>query len=156
MGQGRAQHAAALFHRGDAFVVQIEAVEDQIDPGPRRVQCRLAPDRVRDHLAAEPMAFPGDGIGFVLRKSGDQLAVRPALDAVERQLDAIDAVLDLAPHLLDRLVDIGDQLADRGFGRADPGRVPVGQALMRRQIRSRRHHSRPVEQAGADRVADRQ
>ena len=37
----------------------------------------------------------------------------------------------------DRLVDIGDELADRGLGRADPGRVPVGQALMRRDVRAR-------------------
>ena len=78
------------------------------------------------------------------------------LDAVERDLDAIDAVLDLTADLLDRLGDGRDQLADRGLGRADPGRVPVGQTLMRGQIAARRHDPRPVEQAGADRVADRQ
>ena len=130
MGQGRAQKAAILQHRRDAFLVEIEAVEDQIDPGAGGIQRRLAADRMRDHLAAEAMALAGDDVGLFLGEGSDQLAIRATLDAVERELDAIDAVLDLAADFLDRLVDVGDELADRGLGRPDPGRVPVGQALM--------------------------
>ena len=37
MRQRRAQRAAGLLHRGDALGVEVEAVEDQIDPGTRRV-----------------------------------------------------------------------------------------------------------------------
>ena len=156
MGQGRAEEAAGLEHRRDAFLVEIEAVEDQVDPGARRVQCRLAPDRMGDRLFAHAMGFAHDHLGLMLGEGGDQLAIRAALDAVECQFDAIDPVLDLAPHLLDRLVDVGDELADRGLGRTDPGRIPVGEALMRREIGARRHDPRPVEEPGADRVPDRQ
>ena len=155
MRQRRAKKAPARQHRRDAFIVEVEAVKNQVDTGARGVKRRLAADRVRDDLAAEAVRLAGDDVGFFLGEGGDQLAVGPALDAVERELDAIDAVLDLAPDFLDRLIDVGDELADRGLRRADPGRVPIGQALVRRQIRPGRHDPRPVEQPGADRVADR-
>src|SRR5205823_9971354 len=76
MRQGRTKQAAALFHRGDAFVIQIEAVEDQVDPGARRVQGRLAPDRVRDDFVAEPMALVRDDIGLLYGTGDYMLSVR--------------------------------------------------------------------------------
>jgi hypothetical protein len=85
----------------------------------------------------------------------DQLAVGAALDAVERQFYAIDPVLDLAPDLLDRLVAVGDELADRCLRHPDPRRIPVGETLMRREVRPGRHDPRPVEKAGIDRISDR-
>ena len=131
-------------------------MKDQINTGARRVQRCLAPDRMRNRLTPETVRFAHNDVGFLLREGGDQFAVGPALDSVERDLDAIDAVLDLPSDLLHRLVDIRDELADRGLGRADPGRIPVGQALMRRDVRARGHDPRAVEQPGAHRIADRQ
>jgi hypothetical protein len=138
------------------FFIAAIRVEDQVDAGARRIQCRLAPDRVRHRLFAHAVRLAHHRVAFFLGKGGDQLAVRAALDPVHRDLDAVDAVLDLAADLLDRLVEAGDELADRGFGRADPGRVPIGQTLMRRDVRPGRHDPRPVKQTGIDRVADRQ
>ena len=131
-------------------------VKDQIDAAARGVERRLAAAGMRHRLLAEAVDLADHDLGLFLGEGGDQLAIVAALDAVERDLDAIDTVLDLTADLLDRLGDGRDQLADRGFGRADPGRVPVGQTLMRGHIAPRRHDPRPVEQAGADRVADRQ
>ena len=71
----------------------------------------------------------------------------PALHAVERDLDAVDAVLHLDPDLLDRLVAARHQAADRGVGHADPGRIPVGEALPRGEVAAGRGDARPVEQA---------
>ena len=139
--------AAVLQHRRDAFVVEIKAVEDQIDAGARRVQRRLAADRMRDRLFAHALDLAHHHVGFFLGEGGDQFAIGAALDAVHRDLDAIDAVLDLTADLLDRLVDVGDQPADRGFRRADPGRIPVGQALMAGDVGTGRHDARPIEQA---------
>src|SRR5439155_13863225 len=113
-------------------------------------------DRMRYRLPAEAVALAHDDVGLFLGERRYQLAIGAALDAVERDLDAVDAVLDLAAHLLDRLIDVRDEFADRSFGSADPGRVPVGEPLVRRQIRPCRHDPRPVEKPGADRVADRQ
>ena len=145
MGQRRAQHAAARQHRGDAFVVELKAVKDQIDAGARRVERRLAANRMGYRLFPHAVRLADDRIGLVLGEGGDQLAIRPALDPIERDLDAIDAVFDLPAHLLDRLVDIGDELADRGRWRADPRRVPVGQPLVRRDIGAGGDNPRAVE-----------
>ncbi len=155
MRQGRAERTAAFQHRRNAFVVEIEAVENQIDPGARRIKRRLEADRMGDRLPPQAMALAHDDVGLFLGEGGDQLAIGASLDAVQCDLDAIDPVLDLAPDLLDGLVDVGDELADRGLWRADPGRIPVGEALMRGRLGAGRHDPRPVEETGPDRVADR-
>ena len=138
MGQGRARRTAGFQHRRDAFVVEMVGVKDQVDAGARGVKRSLAAAGMRHRLFAQSMDLADHDLGLVLGEGGDELAVVAALDAVKRDLDAIDAVLDLAADLLDRLGGGGDELADRGFGRADPGRVPVGQTLMRRQVPARR------------------
>src|SRR6185312_13904914 len=65
---------------------------------------------------------------------GDQRSVGTALDAVERDLHAVDAVLGLDADLLDRLIPAPNQPADRRGWHADPARIPVGQALARRDV----------------------
>ena len=155
-GERGRDRRAALEHRVDAFVVEVEGVEDQIDAGARGVEHRLAADRVDHRLAAEPLDLAHHGGGLLLGERGDQVSVGAALDAVERDLDAVDAVLGLDADLLDRLVPAGHQPADRGRRRADPARIPVGQALACRDVGPGGADARPVEQAGADRVADRQ
>ena len=131
-------------------------VKNQIDTGARGVERRLAAAGMRHRLLAEAVNLANHDLRLFLSEGRDQLAIVAPLDAVERDFDAIDTVLDLTADLLDRLSDGSHQLADRGFGRADPARVPIGQALMGGDITARRHDTGPVEKAGADCVTDRQ
>jgi hypothetical protein len=93
---------------------------------------------------------------FALGEGGDEFAVRAAVGPVERDLDAVDAVLNLAPDLLDGLVAVGDELADGALGRADKAGIPIGEALPRRDVASGGGDARPVEEPGAQRVAQRE
>src|SRR5205085_12096111 len=107
-------------------------------------------------LAAEALDFAHHGASLVLGERGNQRTVRTALDAVERDLYAVDAVLGLDADLLDRFISAGDQPADRRGRSADPARIPIGQALACRDVRPGGSDARPLEQAGADCIANRQ
>ena len=155
-GESGRDRGAALEHRVDAFIVEVEGMEDQIDAGTRGVKHGLAADRVDHRLAAEPLDLAHHGAGLFLGERGNQGSVGTALDAVERDFHAVDAVLGLDADLLDRFVPTGDQPADRRGRRADPARIPIGQALACRDVGPGGADARPVEQTGADRVANRQ
>src|ERR1700722_13198054 len=109
-----------------------------------------------DDALAEPVRL-GDHRGrFVLIERGDQLAVLACLHTVHGDLDAVHAILHLHADLFDRFVLAGDETADRRVGHPDPGRIPVGQSLTRRQIATSRGYTWAVKQAEVDRVAYRQ
>ncbi len=155
-GEGGRDGRAALEHGVDAFIVEVEGMEDQIDAGARGVKHRLAADGVDHRLAAQPLDLAHHGAGLFLGERGNQGSVGTALDAVERDFHAVDAVLGLDADLLDRFVSTGNQPADRRRWRADPARIPIGQALACRDVGAGGADARPVEQAGAHRVANRQ
>src|SRR5262249_29386618 len=104
----------------------------------------------------EALDFAHHDGGFLLGERGNQRSVGTALDAIERDFHAVDAVLDLHTNLFDRFISTRDQPADRRGRRADPARIPIRQALPWRDVWSGGADARPVEQAGADCVANRQ
>ena len=131
-------------------------MENEIDPGARRVKRRLAADRMGDHLPAEAMALAHHVVGFVLGEGGDQFAVGAALDAVERDL------YESTPFLTWRRTSSTASLMLVTSLPIEVSGAPIQvgyqsvEALMRREVRPRRHDPRSVEEAGTDRVADRE
>ena len=102
------------------------------------------------------MGLLHDGVQFLLREGGDELAVRPALNAIQSHLDAVDPILDLYANLLDRLVTAGDEAANRGVRHADPGGVPVRESLARGEIAAGCRDPRAFEEPEVDRIAHSQ
>ena len=78
VGQGRADDAAGLQHRLDAFVVEVVGVEDQIDAGARGIEGRLAAACMGDRLFAEAMGLAHHDFGLFLGEGGDEFAIRRA------------------------------------------------------------------------------
>ena len=160
--QRRAQPAAALEHRIEAFIIHIGAMKDQIDACPRRIQrCFLAAG-VGNALLPEPVGLRDVARNLLLVKGSYQAAVvgHPVRlqhhVAVHRELDDVDAVFDLHTDLLDRLVGTAHDMTDRCFRLSDPGGIIVGEPLAAGHIRPGGGDARTLEQTGIDGIAHRQ
>jgi len=74
----RADRAAGLQHRRDAFVVEMIGVEDQIHTTAGGVEGGLAAAGMGDRLFAETVGLAHHDLGLVLGEGGDELAILAA------------------------------------------------------------------------------
>ena len=125
----RADRAPAPEHGVDALVVEEVGVEDEIDPRPRGIEHGFAAARMHDHLSAEAVRF------LTIALVSSWLKAAMSSPSGRRCTPSRAILMQSTPFLTwPRISSIassraGHQPPDGGVGHADPGRVPVGQAL---------------------------